>query len=181
MATWCHPLALPVRNSMIICKFVPFSFKPLASLSHPVLPRQPWGWQLMQTPLSSTAGRDRMCTSSGIMPELLAVICFQPYFWWETFSSSGAWRVTACLRRSWAPLWWCTAPGPAGPGSRLVHVLAVEEFLIARVNAPIRGEWWRSRTVNQIVRVPFLHIPDLPLEGGIVREQMLKLNFVTSR
>lgn len=34
----------------------------------------------MPTPLSSTAGRDRMCTSSGIVPQPFAVVCFQPYF-----------------------------------------------------------------------------------------------------
>lgn len=35
--------------------------------------------------------------------------------------------------------------------------------------------------VNQLVGAPFLHLSDLPLEGAIAREQMLKLNFVTSR
>lgn len=73
-------------------------------------------------------------------------------------SSSGAWRVIVFPWMSWAPLWWCTAPGPAGPSSRLVPGLVVEESPIAHVNAPILGECSvigeGSWTINLLLYAP---------------------------
>lgn len=41
------------------------------------------------------------------------------------------------------------------------------------------GDWWSSWTINQLLHV--FDISDLRLEAKTAREQMLKLNFVTSR
>lgn len=149
MAGRCHQAAFQWRQFISLFFFLSWSS---ADLSDSVLSRQPSWWQLMQTSLSSTSGRDRMCTSCGILSDrsqcshvLSAIIIL----WWEMVSCSGVWRVIVFRWMSWAPLWWCTAPGPAGPSSHLVHGLVVGESLIAHGNAPILGEWsWLVMFLN---------------------------------